>query len=103
MLRALPPRVGWLLEWVGDVLGLACCLYFVWYGVGGAGRELSSGAISIKTLIMPEWWLLAPLPVALPAARDRVRVPHAPPGAAERGAARRRGVGVMTAVSGRRR
>src|SRR3954467_3508328 len=33
VLHALPPRVGWLLEWVGDVLGIVCCLYFVWYGV----------------------------------------------------------------------
>ena len=24
----------------------------------------ASGSISIKTLIMPEWWLLAPMPVA---------------------------------------
>ena len=32
LLRALPARLGWLLEWVGDLLGLACSLYFVWYG-----------------------------------------------------------------------
>ena len=32
LLRALPPRLGWLLEWAGDLLGLACSLYFVWYG-----------------------------------------------------------------------
>jgi len=28
VLRVLPPRVGWLLEWLGDILGLVCCLYF---------------------------------------------------------------------------
>ena len=28
LLRALPPRIGWLLEWVGDMLGLACCALF---------------------------------------------------------------------------
>jgi TRAP-type C4-dicarboxylate transport system permease small subunit len=32
LLRALPARTGWLLEWVGDVVGLACSLYFIWYG-----------------------------------------------------------------------
>src|SRR3984893_282872 len=32
VLRALPARVGWLLEWVSDILGLICCLYFIWYG-----------------------------------------------------------------------
>ena len=64
VLRVLPPRVGWLLEWVGDVLGLVCCLYFVWYGIGVTSASYSSGAISMKTLILPEWWLLWPMPVA---------------------------------------
>ncbi len=64
LLRALPARLGWLLEWVGDVLGCACSLYFVWYGWKVLGASYSSGAISIKTLVTPEWWLLAPLPVA---------------------------------------
>src|SRR3977135_2899313 len=32
VLRALPWRLGWLLEWVGDVIGLVCCLVLVWYG-----------------------------------------------------------------------
>jgi TRAP-type C4-dicarboxylate transport system permease small subunit len=63
-LRVLPARVGWLLEWAGDVLGLICCLYFVWYGVGVTVASYTSGSISMKTLIMPEWWLLWPMPVA---------------------------------------
>src|SRR3954470_20103710 len=28
VLRVLPQRIGWLLEWIGDLIGLACCLYF---------------------------------------------------------------------------
>jgi TRAP-type C4-dicarboxylate transport system permease small subunit len=64
VLRALPAAVGWLLEWIGDILGIVCCLYFVWYGVRVVAESFSSGALSIKTLIMPEWWLLAPMPVA---------------------------------------
>src|SRR5215510_6086451 len=31
-LRALPPRVAWVLEWIGDIVGIVCCLCFVWYG-----------------------------------------------------------------------
>src|SRR5262249_5823559 len=27
ILRALPVRVAWALEWVGDIVGLLCCLY----------------------------------------------------------------------------
>src|SRR5262249_4702956 len=64
VLRALPASVGWLLEWIGDILGLICCLYFVWYGVRVTEASFSSGALSIKTLILPEWWLLAPMPLA---------------------------------------
>lgn len=64
LLRALPPRVGWLLEWAGDLLGLGCALYFVWYGWKVLAASHQAAAISIKTLITPEWWMLAPLPVA---------------------------------------
>lgn len=64
VLRALPRRIGWALEWIGDILGLACSLYFVWYGAKVLVASYVSGAISIKTLVLPEWWLLAPLPLA---------------------------------------
>ena len=64
LLRALPPRVGWLLEWFGDLLGLTCSLYFVWYGCKVLAASYHARAISIKTLITPEWWMLAPLPIA---------------------------------------
>jgi TRAP-type C4-dicarboxylate transport system permease small subunit len=64
LLRALPPRIGWLLEWAGDLLGLACSLYFVWYGWTVLATSYQARAISIKTLITPEWWMLAPLPMA---------------------------------------
>ncbi len=67
MLRALPARIGWLLEWLGDILGFGCSLYFVWYGWKVMAASYSSGAISIKTLVMPEWWLMVPMPVAFAA------------------------------------
>lgn len=63
-LQALPQRAAWLLEWVGDVIGLVCCLIFVWYGASVAAASFFDGSISIKTLVLPEWWLLAPMPVA---------------------------------------
>lgn len=64
VLRALPARVGWLLEWLGDLLGLACSVYFVWYGCKVLAASYTSGAISIKTLVLPEWWLMVPMPLA---------------------------------------
>ena len=99
LLRALPGRTAWLLEWAGDILGLACSLYFVWYGWAVLAASYRAGAITIKTLITPEWWMLAPLPVGLPAVGHRVRVPHAPPRPRRAGAAHRCGVGVVMAAS----
>ncbi|HET8744173.1 MAG TPA: TRAP transporter small permease [Ramlibacter sp.] len=64
LLQALPPRLAWSLEWVGDVLGLGCCLVLTWYGARAAWASYTSGALNIKTLVTPEWWALAPLPVA---------------------------------------
>jgi TRAP-type transport system small permease protein len=64
VLQALPPRAAWLLEWVGDVIGLICCLIFMWYGASVAAMSFFDGSISIKTLVLPEWWLLAPMPLA---------------------------------------
>jgi TRAP-type C4-dicarboxylate transport system permease small subunit len=64
LLRALPLRLGWLFEWIGDLLGLACSVYFIWYGWKVLAASYQAGAITIKTLVTPEWWLLAPLPFA---------------------------------------
>lgn len=64
LLRAVPARVGWFLEWLGDLIGLACSVYLVWYGLKVLGASYSAGAITIKTLVTPEWWLIAPLPAA---------------------------------------
>jgi len=62
LLTALPPRMAWYLEWAADTLGLACCLFMAWYGAKATWASWSSGALSIKTLVTPEWWSLAPLP-----------------------------------------
>ncbi len=64
ILRALPARMAWLLEWVGDMVGLLCCLYFVWYGCLITIASYKAGSVNIKTLVTPEWWTLAPLPIA---------------------------------------
>ena len=63
LLQALPRRLAWQLEWVGDVVGLACCGVIAWYAAQAAWSSYVSGAVNIKTLVTPEWWALAPLPV----------------------------------------
>ena len=63
LLQALPKKVAWTLEWVGDTIGLACCLFLAWYGAKAAWASYREGAVNIKTLVTPEWWSLAPLPI----------------------------------------
>src|SRR4029078_8380614 len=43
ILRILPTPVAWMLEWVGAIVGLLCCLYFVWYGALVTVERSSAG------------------------------------------------------------
>jgi TRAP-type C4-dicarboxylate transport system permease small subunit len=63
VLQAVPPELAWYMEWVGDVIGLVCCVVIAWFGTQAAWTSYLSGAVNIKTLVTPEWWLLAPLPL----------------------------------------
>jgi len=63
VLRALPKRSAYACEWLADVLCLVSCLWLVVYGASAAWKSQQSAALSIKTLVMPEWWFLAPLPI----------------------------------------
>ena len=63
VLRALPARAAYACEWLADVLGLFACAWIVVYGASAAWKSQQSAALSIKTLVMPEWWFLVPLPV----------------------------------------
>jgi TRAP-type C4-dicarboxylate transport system permease small subunit len=63
VLRMLPPRVGWVLEWLGDIVGFICCLFFVVFALKVTWASYAGGSLSIKTLVMPEWWIFAPMPV----------------------------------------
>jgi TRAP-type transport system small permease protein len=63
VLHMVPARLGWAMEWLGDVIGFACSLFFVWYGARATAASYFAGSLSIKTLIFPEWWMLLPMPV----------------------------------------
>ena len=63
VLQAIPPRLAWYFEWIGDIVGILCCVLFVWYGVRVTLASYTAGAVSIKTLVLPEWWIMAPMPV----------------------------------------
>jgi TRAP-type C4-dicarboxylate transport system permease small subunit len=64
LLRAIPARLAWICEWVSDAMALAACIAVAWMGSVMAGRSYASGAIQIRSIVIPEWWVLAPLPIA---------------------------------------
>lgn len=64
VLRAIPRKAGWVCEWVSDTIAFACCVTVVIYSGRATWESFSQGSITIKTLVMPEWWTQAPLPVA---------------------------------------
>jgi TRAP-type C4-dicarboxylate transport system permease small subunit len=64
ILTLVPPRVAWLMEAAGDALGFCVSVVLVRYGLAMTADSARLGAITIKNLVFPEWWLLAPLPAA---------------------------------------
>jgi TRAP-type transport system small permease protein len=64
VLVSVPARLARLLELVGDLLGLGVCLLMLRYGVAITLDSWRMGSLTIKNLVFPEWWLLAPLPAA---------------------------------------
>jgi TRAP-type C4-dicarboxylate transport system permease small subunit len=63
MLVVAPPRFAWLMEAVADIVGLAASLVLIWYGSIMTAQSAWLGSLTIKNLVFPEWWLLAPLPI----------------------------------------
>lgn len=64
VLQAIPKRLAWWLECLGDLLGLVCCVLLCRYGIEATLASWRAGSLNIKTLVTPEWWSLAPLPIA---------------------------------------
>ena len=64
LLRTLPDKVGWYCEWLADSVAFVCCAIMVVYGVEATYTSYSTGMLTIQTLVTPEWWSLAPLPLA---------------------------------------
>lgn len=62
ILALVSQRVAWRMEMAADVLGFFVCLVLVRYGAVMTLESWRSGSITIKNLVFPEWWLLAPLP-----------------------------------------
>ena len=63
LLTAMPKGKAWILEAIGDIAGFVVCLIMIRYGALMTLDAYRSGSITIKNLVFPEWWLLAPLPI----------------------------------------
>lgn len=63
MLVLVPPRLAWACEAAADIAGFTASLVLVWYGAIMTVQSARLAALTIKTLVFPEWWLLAPLPI----------------------------------------
>jgi TRAP-type C4-dicarboxylate transport system permease small subunit len=57
-LVTVPPRMAWTMEAMA-----AASLVLIWYGTIMTVQSARLGSLTIKNLVFPEWWLLAPLPV----------------------------------------
>src|SRR5438445_7613662 len=63
ILVLVPARAAWVMEAAGDVLGFIVSLVLIRYGLAATLESWRIGAITIKNLVFPEWWLLAALPI----------------------------------------
>lgn len=63
VLRAIPAAWAWYCEWLVDLLGLACSLVIMWYGITATLDSVASGELFIKAMATPVWWWLCLLPV----------------------------------------
>ena len=64
LVTLLPRRLARALERAGDAAGVAVSAVFVVYGIRAVAASLQQGSLVIKSIVFPEWWLFAPVPVS---------------------------------------
>jgi TRAP-type C4-dicarboxylate transport system permease small subunit len=64
LLRVMPRTLAWYFEWAADLIALVCCSLIAFYGFKAVLSSHAIGGTVVKVISVPEWWLLAPLPVA---------------------------------------
>jgi TRAP-type C4-dicarboxylate transport system permease small subunit len=63
LVTGVRPALGWALELAADLIGLAVCLILLWYASAATLDSVRSHSVTVKSLVFPEWWVLAPLPL----------------------------------------
>ncbi|WP_372422475.1 TRAP transporter small permease [Salinarimonas chemoclinalis] len=65
VLRSVPPRTRhWMLLLANGISALACFV-LAWYAAIAAAEAYARGALLFKHLVVPQWWILAILPVGV--------------------------------------
>lgn len=56
-------RTAAVLELASNVVGILVCAVLVVCGVRAIANSMQQGAMVLKSVVFPEWWLYAPVPV----------------------------------------
>jgi len=65
VLLTMPPRrIARALERAADAAGVAVSAVFVVYGIRAIASSAQQGSLVMKSIVFPEWWLFAPVPVS---------------------------------------
>lgn len=64
LLTILPGRVARALEQAADAVGFVVSAVFVVYGIRAIASSVQQGSLVMKSIVFPEWWLFAPVPVS---------------------------------------
>jgi len=63
LVASLPPRLQRVSGGIANLLGLATSAAFLWFGGMAAQSARAAGTLIYKTVVFPEWWVLALIPL----------------------------------------
>ena len=61
--QVLPPAIQRVIDRIAAAIGLVVCLVIVRYAIAVLQDSREIGAMVMKSLVFPEWWVLVPAPV----------------------------------------
>ena len=64
LVTLLPRRLARALERAADAAGFVVSAVFVVYGIKAISSSAQQGSLVMKSIVFPEWWLFAPVPVS---------------------------------------
>lgn len=65
LVARLPPGAGRAVRVMANLLGLVVCLAVAWFGWKATALAAERGSLVFKTIVFPEWWVLALVPVGM--------------------------------------